>query len=181
VRELVGQLEVLLGGDQFPAQAHEPTVPSGPDPSKGSSAQKPERSAGQLGLPQKTGSSLLANMFAVIYTWVVRPGQENAFIDAWHRATVAIAGRCDSYGSRLHRADDGSFVAYARWPSTEARAECFAAGPPDAQAAADMVQAIERMLPERQLEIVEDLLGEPTMVGPGDDPGVTLKAHLTKR
>lgn len=100
-------------------------------------------------------------MFAVVYTWAVKPGNEDAFVDAWHRATIAIMGRCSSYGSRLHRADDGTFVGYARWPSERARLECFADGPPDTQAAVDMGEAIERTLPERRLEILDDLLAEP--------------------
>ncbi len=99
-------------------------------------------------------------MFAVLYAWIVKPGCEDAFVDAWHRATVAITERCASYGSRLHQADDGTFVGYARWPSEQARAECFQKGPPDVQAAADMAEAIERILPERRLNIVDDLLRE---------------------
>jgi hypothetical protein len=100
-------------------------------------------------------------MSAVVYTGAIKPGSEEGFADAWHRATVAIRERCNSYGSRLHRADDGTFVGYARWPSELARAECFAGGPPDERAAIEMDEAIERMLPERRLEIVDDLLREP--------------------
>lgn len=100
------------------------------------------------------------HMFAVVYTWVVKPGSEDAFVDAWHRATVAITEQCGSYGSRLHRADDGTFVGYARWPSEGARVECFAAGAADEEAAADMARAIEETLPERRLSIVDDLLAE---------------------
>lgn len=100
-------------------------------------------------------------MFAVLYAWEIKPGSEDAFIDAWHRATAAITARCGSHGSRLHRADDGTFVAYARWPSEVARARCFAEGAPDEQAAVDMAHAIEQTLPERRLSIVDDLLAEP--------------------
>lgn len=100
-------------------------------------------------------------MFAVIYTWIVKEGNEGAFVDAWGRATVAITERCGSYGSRLHRADDGTFVGYARWPNESARDACFAEGPPDPRATADMFQAVDRALPEQRLEIINDLLFEP--------------------
>jgi hypothetical protein len=100
-------------------------------------------------------------MFAVIYTWSIKPGSEDAFVGAWHRATVAITKRCSSYGSRLHRADDGTFVGYARWPNEQARAACFGDGPPDPQAAAEMEESVEQRLPERRLEIIDDLLAEP--------------------
>lgn len=100
-------------------------------------------------------------MFAVLYTWEIKTGSEDAFVDAWHRATTAIAAGCGSYGSRLHQADDGTFVGYARWPSEAARLECFAQGPLDEQAAVDMANAIKQTLPECRLNIVDDLLAEP--------------------
>src|SRR5262245_13708359 len=58
--------------------------------------------------------------FAVIYRWRVAPDQEAAFIAAWGKLTELIAARRGGLGSRLHRAADGTFVAYAQWPSEEA-------------------------------------------------------------
>ena len=41
---------------------------------------------------------------------------EAQFIDGWKRVTRAIYDTCGSYGSRLHRCEDGTWLAYARWP-----------------------------------------------------------------
>ena len=63
-----------------------------------------------------------------------------------------------SYGSRLHKADDGSWVAYARWPDRETREKC---GTPDPEGEAMMREAIAEYFPETRLAIVDDLLAEP--------------------
>jgi heme-degrading monooxygenase HmoA len=56
-------------------------------------------------------------MFAVLYRWKLKSGTEPAFREAWTAATEAIRVRYGTGGSRLHRGDDGEFVAYAVWPS----------------------------------------------------------------
>ena len=38
-------------------------------------------------------------MFAVLYRWQVKPGREDEFRDAWHRATEAIYQHRGSLGS----------------------------------------------------------------------------------
>lgn len=58
--------------------------------------------------------------FAVIYRWRIRDGQELAFRQAWERGTECLMRRCGALGSRLHRCEDGSWMAYAQWPSREA-------------------------------------------------------------
>lgn len=100
-------------------------------------------------------------MFAVIYRFRVVPGAAADFEVGWHRLTLAIRASCDAYGSRLHVAEDGTYVAYARWPSAEARAACWAAGSPDPEAARLMRAAITEEFAETQLTIVDDLLAEP--------------------
>ena len=69
-------------------------------------------------------SSIQVAVFAVIYRWRLRVGLEQQFVDGWERVTLAIRSECRSYGSRLHRGDDGTWLAYARWPSAGARAGC---------------------------------------------------------
>ncbi|WP_051836986.1 antibiotic biosynthesis monooxygenase family protein [Streptomyces sp. NRRL F-2580] len=103
-------------------------------------------------------------MFAVIYRWRLHPGLEQQFADGWHRVTAAMHARCGSYGSRLHRADDGTWVAYARWPDEQTRERCSA---PDPQGVAMMLEAIAERYPETRLQIVDDLLAEPA---PGPEP-----------
>lgn len=97
-------------------------------------------------------------MFAVVYRWRVRPEKEQLLVDGWHRVTLAIRQECGSYGSRLHRADDGTWVAYARWPDRETREKC---GAPDPVGEAMMRGAIDEYFAETRLTLVDDLLAEP--------------------
>lgn len=58
-------------------------------------------------------------MFCLIYKFWVNPGQEELFREGWRSVTAAVRQRCGSLGARLHNCDDGSWVAYAQWPSRE--------------------------------------------------------------
>ena len=97
-------------------------------------------------------------MFAVIYRWRLHEGKEQQFASAWHRMTAEIHKRCGSYGSRLHRADDGTWVAYARWPDAASRERCQGVDP---DALSSMRQAIVESFPEIRCQVVDDLLAEP--------------------
>jgi hypothetical protein len=55
-------------------------------------------------------------MFAVIYRWQVVPGLEAQFEAGWRRGTERIAAEFGGWGSRLHAAGDGVYIAYAQWP-----------------------------------------------------------------
>ncbi|MBS0384667.1 MAG: antibiotic biosynthesis monooxygenase [Proteobacteria bacterium] len=59
-------------------------------------------------------------MFAVIYRWRVIPGLEAQFEEGWRAGTERIAAEFGGWGSRLHRSDDGAFIAYAQWPDKAA-------------------------------------------------------------
>ena len=59
-------------------------------------------------------------MFAVIYRWRVIPGLEAQFEQGWRAGTQRIAAEFGGLGSRLHRSDDGAFIAYAQWPDKAA-------------------------------------------------------------
>ena len=70
--------------------------------------------------------------FAVIYRWSVDPEHEEDFRQRWHIGTLRLKKDFGALGSCLARADNGDFVAFARWPSEAARARAFAAiQPPD--------------------------------------------------
>lgn len=97
-------------------------------------------------------------MFAVLYRWRLHPGREEQFVDGWNRVTRAIRQSCGSYGSRLHRASDGSWVAYARWPEDQARQGCEHG---ETEGLRLMSEAIAERLPEITMELVSDLLAEP--------------------
>lgn len=58
-------------------------------------------------------------MFAVIYSFEVKQGCDNTFIEGWEGMTKLIYKHCNSLGSRLHKESDEKYIAYAYWPSEE--------------------------------------------------------------
>ncbi len=94
-------------------------------------------------------------MFAIVYEWVVPPEREQDFVDGWTSATRLIREQCGSFGSRLHRADHGRWIGYARWPSLAARDACHPPPVPGWQEWVEQGREIYRM------QIVQDLLEEP--------------------
>lgn len=57
-------------------------------------------------------------MFAVIYHWKLKKGIKlKSFIYNWRKGTLFIYKKYGSLGSSLHRLDDGTLLAYARWPN----------------------------------------------------------------
>jgi heme-degrading monooxygenase HmoA len=99
--------------------------------------------------------------FVVLYRWRLHPGAEAAFVAAWSRVSDLLLRERGSLGSRLHRGADGLWYSYAQWPSAEARASAFAAGPVDPEASARMRAAIAETLPEVVLESVADFIVPP--------------------
>jgi heme-degrading monooxygenase HmoA len=97
-------------------------------------------------------------MFAVIYRWEVKAGLEEQFTAGWHRCSSQIKARFGSFGSRLHRSDEGLFVSYGRWPSAEAREPYRAHLDFDPESFHLMQGAIATELPEIRLQIIGDLL-----------------------
>jgi heme-degrading monooxygenase HmoA len=95
-------------------------------------------------------------MFAVVYRWKLKPGTEESFRDAWKTATEAIAHRSGTGGSRLHRADDGTFVAYAIWPSRKAWEDARALPSAAPEAGTTMRECIEQSLETLPLEVLDD-------------------------
>ena len=57
--------------------------------------------------------------FTVIYSFKVHDGKEDDFIGSWLKLTELIYKYENSYGSRLHKANDHLFIAYAQWPDRE--------------------------------------------------------------
>ena len=65
--------------------------------------------------------------FAVLYRWRVEPACEAEFRERWRAATLLYREEHGALGSCLARDESGDFVAFARWPSEQARSEAFAA------------------------------------------------------
>lgn len=97
--------------------------------------------------------------FMVIYRWRLNPGKEQQFLDCWTRNTPIIAERCGGLGSRLHRAEDGTWLAYAQWPDRATWERSYAV--PDWRTEAEgrrSAEAVAETFPRILLEPVADLL-----------------------
>ncbi len=96
--------------------------------------------------------------FVVLYRWRVRAGMEDQFLAAWEIMTRKIKAERGGLGSRSHHADDGTYVAYARWPD-RATWEAMGQQPSvDPEAGALMLDAIEETLEPILMEPLADLL-----------------------
>ncbi len=93
--------------------------------------------------------------FAVMYRWRIHPGMEQDFIAAWTEVTKALV-EGGSFGSRLHLADDGTYVGYAQWPDAATRSEAFGRFAPKG-ASERMTIATAESFPEVRLELLADL------------------------
>ena len=54
--------------------------------------------------------------FAVVYQWRIKQGMQEQFFKAWEELTELLKLQRGARGSRLHRTDQGTLVAYAQWP-----------------------------------------------------------------
>lgn len=97
-------------------------------------------------------------MFIALYRWKLKGGHEKRFQEGWHRRTEEIYRKCGSFGSRLHRAEDGTWVAYAQWPDRETWKRIGDAPVTDTEARVMMQESIEETYPDTYMEIVDDLL-----------------------
>jgi heme-degrading monooxygenase HmoA len=97
--------------------------------------------------------------FCVIYRWKLREGKEESFRQAWEMITLDIKDMRGGLGSRLHQADDGTWYAYAQWPSREAWKKSQKAGPVNDEASEWMAEAVEESFDPVPLHPIRDLLG----------------------
>jgi len=58
-------------------------------------------------------------LISVILEFEPLEGMESEFVLAWTRCTEIIYENFGSLGSRLHRASQGKYIAYAQWPNRE--------------------------------------------------------------
>lgn len=96
--------------------------------------------------------------FMVIYRWRLHPGKEQQFVEVWSRNTPLIIERCGGLGSRLHRAEDGTWLAYAQWPDRATWEASYAVPGWDTEGGRLMEEAIAERLPRTLLEPVADFL-----------------------
>ncbi len=97
-------------------------------------------------------------MIAVIYRWRVEKKHEAEFQRRWHEITQDILQHHGGGGSRLHKAENGEWVAYARWPSRQDRDRAFAARAHEMQDKTPQGEGKAELLEEIWLDITDDLL-----------------------
>lgn len=97
-------------------------------------------------------------MLIVIYRWRLKAGREDVFRQGWREMTGSIYRMRGSLGSRLHRAEDGTWVAYAQWPDEKTWRTAREAGSANEGAAQKMREGSAELLSEEHLQVVDDLL-----------------------
>jgi len=103
-------------------------------------------------------------MFIALYRWKLIKGQERRFREGWHRITLEFYRERGSLGSRLHAAEDGTWVAYAQWPDKQAW-EAARVQVRDTEAVQMMRESIELSHAPTFMEVVDDLLAHDVKAG----------------
>ncbi len=57
----------------------------------------------------------------MIYQSYLKPGREGDFRQAWHQIASYFVAKRGALGSCLHKAEDGKWIAYSRWPDKATR------------------------------------------------------------
>jgi quinol monooxygenase YgiN len=97
-------------------------------------------------------------MFIALYRWKVKPGHEKNFQEGWHRRTKEIYRQCGSLGSRLHHAEDDTWVAYAQWPDRQTYDAADNIPVIDNEARKLFRDSIEEAYPDIYMSVIDDLL-----------------------
>lgn len=105
-------------------------------------------------------------MFVVIYRGYLKPSYEHEYCAAWKTVANYFIKHRGSLGSSLHKAEDGMWLAYSRWPDKKTRDASWGDHanndfPDEVKSAITTLKNCidtDRELPEIQLDMVEDLL-----------------------
>ncbi len=97
-------------------------------------------------------------MFIAFYRWKLKRGKERQFRTAWTKVTLAIRKDCGSLGSRLHKAEDGTWAAYAQWPSKKLWKACRTLDAKTDIARRKMRAAVKQRFPSLYLTVRDDYL-----------------------
>jgi heme-degrading monooxygenase HmoA len=96
-------------------------------------------------------------LLTVLYRWKLKAGGEVVFREGWREMTESIYQARGSMGSRLHRAEDGTWLGYAQWPSEETWRKSQEAGSANEAAGRKMSRGATLLSTER-LSVVDDLI-----------------------
>jgi hypothetical protein len=97
-------------------------------------------------------------MFAIIYEFDVKMENAVAFTEIWHILTTRIKALCDSQGSRLHKLNDSSWIAYALWPSRDAWETSDLNQPEMVELRQQLFDICDDIRIAYQMDVVDDLI-----------------------
>ena len=98
-------------------------------------------------------------MFIVIYRFSVKAKKHDQFKKAWKEMTKLILNYSGSYGSRLHKENDSTFIAYAQWPDEISWKMGFDKLPKQADIFSKQMQnSCDKIETIHKMTVVEDLL-----------------------
>lgn len=80
--------------------------------------------------------------FAVLYQWQIKLGKLRQFADACADMTEALLRERGALGSRLHRSEQGTWMAYAQWPTRPLYERSGDLGPVDPDALKRLQDAV---------------------------------------
>lgn len=96
-------------------------------------------------------------MLVIMYKWKLKEGREAIFCEGWREMTESIYKLRGSLGSRLHRSENNTWVAYAQWPDEQTWRAAREAGTANEAAAQKMREGSAELLSEEHLYLVDDL------------------------
>lgn len=98
-------------------------------------------------------------MYCIIYKFEIIPDREERFLNAWSDMTALIASDFGGMGSRLHRLDESTFMAYAQWPDKETWQKARSRSTPQSkQISAEMSDCCLSSETLYQMDMVKDML-----------------------
>lgn len=97
-------------------------------------------------------------MYSAFYHWRIKPGREQDFVRLWSEGTLLFRDEQNTLGSRLHKADDGTYFAYAQWPSADMFHGPRTLSPHHTQVLKDMRDCVEQSFPAVLGEVLVDCL-----------------------
>ena len=111
----------------------------------------------RLNLSAQSETERKPELLTVLYRWKLKAGGEPIFREGWREMTESIYRTRGSLGSRLHRAEDGTWLGYAQWPSEEKWRKSQESGSANEAAGRKMNQGATLLSTER-LSVVDDLI-----------------------
>ncbi|WP_299108100.1 antibiotic biosynthesis monooxygenase [uncultured Winogradskyella sp.] len=97
----------------------------------------------------------------MIYSFLLKPNQEEKFIESWEGLTSLIYKYEGSLGSRLHKKDALNYMAYAQWPNQSAFDNAGGSLPEEANHYRNIMKSTcEKFEVLEKLEVIKDLLKE---------------------